>query len=153
MDFPGRMATLRNGLNNDITSLYQEYTLAKNASGSIVTQNNSLQGEINQLKSRLANIKQEGEKYDREFLDYSSEKGAYSFARMGIRTRDEWVLFIFFVAYAFMFISFIAYSSGGYGLGGYETGIVNNSVGSIVAYVIAGLVIGVMITAVMIRFI
>jgi hypothetical protein len=151
MDFPVRMGAARSGLNSGVTDLYQEYKLAKTASASVVTQNDALQGELNQLKSRLANIKQEGEKYDREFLDYSSDKGGDIFAKMGVRTKNEWVLFIFFIAYVFLCICFIVYDPvmmGGYNPG--MLGLYSNS--SIYIKVIASIVGGVMISAVLLRF-
>ena len=150
MDFPVKMGSMRNALNNSITDLYQQYKLAKAASASVVNQNNAIQGELNQLKSRLENIKQEGDKYDREFLDYSADKGDM-FAKWGIRTKNEWVLFIFFIAYIFMCISFIMFNPGM--LGAYDLGIVGMySNSSIYIKILGSIVGGVMISAVLLRF-
>lgn len=150
MDIPVRMGAARSGLNSGVTDLYQEYKLAKAASASVVNQNNAIQGELNQLKSRLENIKQEGDKYDREFLDYSADKGDM-FAKWGIRTKNEWVLFIFFIAYIFMCISFIVFNPGM--LGAYDLGIVGMySNSSIYIKILGSIVGGVMISAVLLRF-
>jgi|LauGreDrversion4_1035100.scaffolds.fasta_scaffold394474_1 hypothetical protein len=150
MDFPVRMGAARSGLNSGVTDLYQEYKLAKAASTSVVNQNNAIQGELNQLKSRLENIKQEGDKYDREFLDYSADKGDI-FAKWGIRTKNEWVLFTFFIAYIFMCISFIMFNPGM--LGAYDLGIMGvYSNSSIYIKIIGSIVGGVMISAVLLRF-
>ena len=150
MDFPVRMGAARSGLNSGVTDLYQEYKLAKAASASVVNQNNAIQGELNQLKSRLENIKQEGEKYDREFLDYSADKGDI-FAKWGIRTKNEWVLFIFFIAYIFMCIAFIMFNPGM--LGAYDLGMVGMySNSSIYIKIIGSIVGGIMISAVLLRF-
>ena len=107
-DFQARKTVVRQSL-TDTDGVYRDYVLLKNNSASATAQNNSLQGELDQLKSRLANIRQEGEKYDREFLDYSSN-GANAFSYFGVRTSDEWALFIFFVSYVFLAICIIIYN-------------------------------------------
>ena len=158
MDFPVKMGSMRNALNNSITDLYQQYKLAKAASASVVNQNNAIQGELNQLKSRLENIKQEGDKYDREFLDYSADKGDI-FTKWGIRTKNEWVLFIFFIAYIFMCISFIIFNPNMLGVY-YDRGMGTYDYNSMYLYddisiyikIIGSIVGGVMISAVLLRF-
>jgi len=140
--FPARLVSTKQAL-TDTSTNKDLYTLAKNASASATVQNNTIQVELNQLKSRLANIRQEGEKYDREFLDYSSN-GANAFSYFGVRTSDEWALFIFFVSYVFMAICIIIYN--------YVVVTAYNieSLPLNIMYATAG---GIMISAVLLRFV
>lgn len=123
--------------------MYQQYTMAKGASSSVVNQNITLQGELDQLKARLANIRQEGEKYDREFLDYSSGKGGNRFTRWGISTLQDWLLFFFFLSYAFICLCLIIFATNAAGF----------SITTLVSQILAAIVFGIMMSAVIIRII
>jgi hypothetical protein len=140
--FPARFATANGMLNNTATNLFNQYTIAKNASGALSTQNTALQAEVETLRAKLANIKKMGDTYDREFLDRSAGKKAIGpFRRIGIITLQDWLLFIFFLCYAAVSISIILYAAAHYSLA--MAGLV----------LIISFIIGVMMSAVMIRFI
>ena len=123
--------------------MHQQYTLAKGASSSTVNQNNTLQGELDQLKARLANIRQESEKYDREFLDYSSGGGSSRFTRWGISTLQDWLLLFFFFSYAFICVFLIVFATNAAGF----------SISTLVSQVVGAIVFGIMMSAVIMRFV
>jgi hypothetical protein len=108
--FPARYTTTLNTLNNTATNLFQQYITVQNSSSSIGNQSRGLTAELIGLKSKLAAIQKEGETYDREFLDRSAGKNNNNvFRRNGISTLQDWLLFIFFVAYAVIAVSMIAF--------------------------------------------
>ena len=139
--FPARYSTATDMLNNTTTHLFNQYTVAQTASGALRNQNKALQSEVESLSTKLSHIKMAGDTYDREFLDRSAGKQDGVLRRYGLTTLQDWLFFIFFLAYAIIAFSFIGYTVS-------QSGI---AVGAIVAAVT--LIIGVMMSAVMMRFV
>lgn len=142
--FPARYTTTLNTLNNTATNLFQQYITVQNSSTSIGNQSRGLTAELIGLKSKLASIQKQGETYDREFLDRSAGKNNNNvFRRNGISTLQDWLLFIFFVAYAIIAVSMIAFVA---------SSAVNKLYVAAMGLAIA-LIFGVMMSGVITRFI
>lgn len=108
--FPARYTTALNMLNNTATNIFQQYTTVQKSSISITNQSDGLNAELIGLQSKLKNIEKQSETYDREFLDRSAGKSNHNvFRRNGITTLQDWLLFIFFIAYAVISLSIIIY--------------------------------------------
>lgn len=131
-------------LNTTTTNLFGQYTDAQTASSSLTGQNTQLQAEVESLNAKLANIKKTGDTYDREFLDRSAGRTNHSaMRRMGISTLQDWLFLIFFLAYAIISICIFLYtlSASNYNL--FSSG----------AVLVVSVIIGIMMTAVMMRFV
>lgn len=140
--FPARYSTATDMLNNTTTNLFNQYTIAQTASGALTGQNTKLQAEVESLSAKLAHIKMAGDTYDREFLDRSAGKRNDGvLRRYGVSTLQDWLFFIFFISYAVITITFTAYV------------LDENGIGYAAISAIVSLIIGVMMSAVMMRFV
>jgi len=109
--FPAKYTTAQNMLNTTTTNLFQQYVAAQNAGNSLTSQNTGLQANVLSLKSKLANIKKSGDTYDREFLDRSAKPaGQGIFRKRGITTLQDWLLFLFFLSYAIISLSILIFT-------------------------------------------
>jgi len=95
------------------------------------------------LKARLANVKKISDTYDREYQDRVVDKPLSGFWRSrGVTTLQDWVLFFFFVIYAVLSLFFtgVAFTT--------STNPIFNSF----MILATSFSLGVMITAVIVRF-
>jgi len=142
--FPARFSTANNMLNNTTTNLFQQYTAAKNAGTALSNQNSGLQAEVVQLGAKLAAIKKEADTYDREFLDRSADKKPPGFfSSRGISTFQDWILLIFYIAYAAICASLVIYAVTRPG-GTFQEAF---------TVLLVSVVVGVMMSAVILRFV
>ena len=140
--FPARYTTATDMLNNTTTNLFNQYTIAQTASGALTRQNTQLQAEVESLSAKLAQIKTAGDTYDREFLDRSAGKNNQGvFRRNGITTLQDWLFLIFFISYAVICIGFSIFVAG-------QSGIAYGAISLAVS-----VIIGIMMSAVMMRFV
>ena len=142
--FPARFTTAKNMLNTTTTDIFQQYIALQRSSTSLTSQNSALAAELTSLKAKLAGIHKQNETYDREFLDRSAGKKNYGmFRRNGIVTLQDWLLFLFFVGYAVICVIVLLYY------------VLNKQFNSY--YLIMGIIVctifGIMMSAVIIRFI
>jgi hypothetical protein len=99
--FPARYAATLNMLNTTSQNMFTQYSQIQAASKSLVSQSNTMQSEVQNLKAKLANVKKVSDTYDREFLDRSAVKAPFGFWQSrGVSTLQDWVFFMFFVSYA-----------------------------------------------------
>lgn len=142
--FPARFSTANNMLNNTTTNLFQQYTAAKNAGSALSNQNSGLQGEVVQLGAKLAAVKKEADTYDREFLDRSADrKPPGFFSSRGITTFQDWILLIFYIAYGAICASLVIYAMTRPG-GTFQEAF---------TVLLVSVVVGVMMSAVILRFV
>ena len=109
--FPARYTTALNMLNTTTTNLYTQYVSAQTTGGNLLKQNTELQTQVTNLNAKLATIKKAGDTYDREFLDRSptnTKRGFFN--RNGISTLQDWLLFMFFVSYAFISLTILIFT-------------------------------------------
>ena len=142
--FPARYTTALNMLNTTTTNLYSQYVSAQTTGASLTKQNSELQAQVTNLNAKLATIKKTGDTYDREFLDRSptnTKRGFFN--RNGVNTLQDWLLFMFFVSYVIISLTVLIFTvmASRYKL----------YAGCMV--VIVSIVFGVMMSAVIMRFI
>ena len=142
--FPARYTTTKSMLDTTATNLFNQYEAGLRASSSLTQQSSVLQAKLSSLNTKLTNIKKTADTYDREFIDRSAGKNNIGFFRKrGISTLQDWILFFFFLSYAIICISIIVYS----------TAMSMQKIMTFVMTSTASLVLGVMISAVIMRFI
>jgi len=132
--------TMLQSVNDVFTNTYSTQ-ISNSASSS--TQLAGLQQNVTMLKARLANVKKISDTYDREYQDRVVDKPLSGFWRSrGVTTLQDWVLFFFFVIYAVLSLFFagIAFTSS-------PNGIFNGFM-----VLATSFSLGVMITAVIVRF-
>ena len=130
-------------LDTTATNLFNQYEASLRASSSLTQQSSVLQAKLNSLNTKLTNIKKTADTYDREFIDRSAGKNNIGFFRKrGISTLQDWILFFFFLSYAIICISIIVYS----------TAMSTQKIITFAMTSTASLVLGVMISAVVMRF-
>jgi len=106
--FPARLATTTDMLNNTATSLYQQASLQSSNYAGIAKQNEDMQGQVTQLRAKLASINMASDTYEREFLDRTATGSTLTFfQRNGINTFQDWLLVMFYLAYAVLSLGFI----------------------------------------------
>ena len=141
--FPVKYTTARSMLDSTTTNLFQQYVAAQNAAKSVTSQNNGLQAQVLSLKAKLADVKKSGDTYDREFMDRSATPaGRGVFSKRGITTLQDWLFFLFFVAYGIISLSVLAF-----------TVMVSREkvFAGLMVFIVAA-VVGVMMSAVIMRF-
>ena len=142
--FPARYTTTKGMLDTTATNLFQQYTAGQTASASLMSQSSVLKAELDSLNTKLANIKKAGDTYDREFIDRSAGKNNMGFfRRRGITTLQDWLLFFFFLSYAIICIMVIVYS----------TAMSTQKALTFGMTLSLSLIVGVMMSAVVMRFI
>jgi Flp pilus assembly protein TadB len=103
-----------------------------------------IQAKLHSLNTKLANVKKVGDTYDREFIDRSAGKNNMGFfRRRGITTLQDWILFFFFLSYAIICIIIVIYS----------TAMSTRKIITFGMTVTISLVVGVMLSAMLMRFI
>jgi Flp pilus assembly protein TadB len=142
--FPARYTTTKGMLDTTVTNLFQQYKAGQTASASLTNQSSVLKAELDSLNTKLTNIKKTGDTYDREFIDRSAGKNNMGFfRRRGITTLQDWLLFFFFLSYAIICIIVIVYS----------TAMSTQKALTFGMTFFLSLVVGVMMSAVVMRFI
>jgi len=130
-------------LTNTVQNLFDQYTATQNTSASLIAQNNDLQLKVNALKAKLKAVKTAVDTYDREFVDRSAGKRTRSyFQQHGLHTLQDWLLFLFFVFYAFICVS----------LFGVVVYYANNKMSAGIKVVLFSFILGVMIAGMITRF-
>jgi len=106
--FPARLTTAKDMLNNTATHLHQQYSLYLSNSAALTKQNDDIQSEVANLRAKLASVNMASDTYDREFLDRTSIASPRTFfQRIGITTFQDWMILMFYVAYAILSLGFI----------------------------------------------
>ena len=142
--FPARYTTTKSMLDTTATNLFNQYEASLRVSSSLTQQSSVLQANLNSLNTKLTNIKKTADTYDREFIDRSAGKNNIGFFRKrGISTLQDWLLFFFFLSYAVICITIIIYS----------TAMSTQKIMTFGMTASASLVFGVMMSAVIMRFI
>ena len=142
--FPARYTTTKGMLDTTVTNLFQQYKAGQTASASLTNQSSVLKAELDSLNTKLTNIKKTGDTYDREFIDRSAGKNNMGFfRRRGITTLQDWLLFFFFLSFAIICIIVIVYS----------TAMSTQKALTFGMTFFLSLVVGVMMSAVVMRFI
>jgi hypothetical protein len=96
-------------LNNTATNLYQQYTLQMSNSAALIQQNQDIQAQVTELRGKLASVNMVSDTYEREFLDRTSLGSTRTiFQRIGITTFQDWLLIMFYIAYAILSLGFVA---------------------------------------------
>jgi len=87
----------------------QYSTLLENQGGAgAVAQANSLQNQVVALNAKLENVKTLSDTYDREFLDRTSGKNPIGFWQSrGISTLQDWVLLFFYLVYGLVTLAIL----------------------------------------------
>jgi RsiW-degrading membrane proteinase PrsW (M82 family) len=143
LSFPARYTAAKNMLTNTVQNLFDQYTATQNTSASLIAQNNDLQLKVNALKAKLKAVKTAVDTYDREFVDRSAGKRTRSyFQQHGLHTLQDWLLFLFFVFYAFICVS----------LFGVVVYYANNKMSAGIKVVLFSFILGVMIAGMITRF-
>ena len=111
--------------------------------GTAGAQANSLQNQVIALNAKLANVQTLSDTYDREFLDRTSGKNPIGFWQSrGLSTLQDWVLFFFYLVYGLITLGIlllvITFS---------DTALYSGFM-----VVALSVILGVMMTAVIIRF-
>ena len=111
--------------------------------GTAGAQVNSLQNQVIALNAKLENVKTLSDTYDREFLDRTSGKNPIGFWQSrGLSTLQDWVLFFFYLVYGLITLGIlllvITFS--------------NTALYSGFMVLALSVILGVMMTAVIIRF-
>jgi hypothetical protein len=135
--------TAASALLTSISDTYtNRYTTDVGGSESSVQQNNQLQTQLNALEVKLAKAKTLSETYEREFLDRSAGKkiGGF-FSSRGVNNLQDWVLLIFYTIYVLVSL----------GICGIALFASRSPLISVAMVISASLLIGVMMTAVILR--
>jgi hypothetical protein len=136
--------TAASALLTSISDTYtNRYTTDVGGSESSVQQNNQLQTQLNALEVKLAKVNTLSETYEREFLDRSAGKkiGGF-FSSRGVNNLQDWVLLIFYTVYVLVSLGIC-----GLALFASRTPLI-----SVAMVISASLLIGVMMTAMILRF-
>jgi len=136
--------TAASALLTSISDTYtNRYTTDVGGSESSVQQNNQLQTQLNALEVKLAKAKTLSETYEREFLDRTAGKkiGGF-FSSRGVNNLQDWVLLIFYTVYVLVSL----------GICGLALFASRSPLISVAMVISASLLIGVMMTAVILRF-
>jgi hypothetical protein len=142
--FPARYTSTKSMLDSTATNLFQQYQAGQTASATLRSQSSVLQAKLDSLNTKLANVKKAGDTYDREFIDRSAGKNNMGFfRRKGITTLQDWILFFFFLSYSLICIIIVIYS----------TAMSTRKIITFGMTVTISLVVGVMLSAVVMRFI
>jgi hypothetical protein len=78
-----------------------------------ITQSQTLDAKVSDLKGQLASLEGVADTYDREFQDRTEAglvAGTGFFSRRGINTLQDWALFTFFGTYILMVVGLIFYA-------------------------------------------
>lgn len=96
-------------LNSTATSMFTQYQQLIGNQSQLNTQKAKLDASMKQLKSEMVAVKDNAERYDREFLDRKNAgEGTYTTAqRLGLVTVQDWVLLFFFGSYTFAILILI----------------------------------------------
>ena len=141
--FPTRLSTTRSMLDNTATDLFSRYKTLQSTTMALNAQKTTLEGDVQALKARLSNIREAGETYDREFIDRSAGKNNYgTFRRNGISTLQDWIFLIFFASYGIICFCLLL-----------STITSANPVTNATLVIVISFIIGIMMTAVIMRFV
>jgi hypothetical protein len=90
--------TLAKSALNGSQALYNNLNLITGSQRMSISQQTQLQNTLKDLKAEMAQVQQEADAYDREFLDRKNAgEGAYTSAeRHGLNTLQDWTLLYFF---------------------------------------------------------
>ena len=114
--------------------------MSNNSSGA---QLGSIENNIIALKAKLASVQQAADTYDREYMDRTVDKPLNNMWRTrGITTLQDWVLFLFFVLYGILTLALI----------GLIIRNMPNPLMPVLMVLILSVSIGIMISAVIVRF-
>lgn len=106
--FPARLATATDMLNNVATNLHQQVSLKMQNSAGLLKQNEDMERQAAQLRGKLASVNMASDTYEREFQDRTATGSTRTFfQRNGINTFQDWLLIMFYVAYAVLSLGFI----------------------------------------------
>ena len=136
--------TAASALLTSISDTYtNRYTTDVGGSESSVQQNNQLQTQLNALEVTLAKVNTLSETYEREFLDRTAGKkiGGF-FSSRGVNNLQDWVLLIFYTVYVLVSL----------GICGLALFASRSPLISVAMVISASLLIGVMMTAMILRF-
>lgn len=136
--------TAASALLTSITDTYtNRYTTYVQGSASTAVQNSKLQTQLNALHVKLAKAKTLSDTYEREFLDRTAGKkiGGF-FSSRGVNNLQDWVLLIFYTVYVLVSL----------GLCGIALVSSRSPLISVAMVISASLLIGVMMTAMIVRF-
>jgi hypothetical protein len=88
---------------------YEEYNTLKNKYSNDVKESATLDGQIQELNTKLNEINRQEEVYDREFIDRKTNPRKTGFLyNLGLRTTEDFVLTYFFFSYiVFVFMVLI----------------------------------------------
>jgi hypothetical protein len=95
-------------LNNVATNLHQQVTLNLQNSVGLMKQNEDMERQVAELRGKLASVNMASDTYEREFQDRTAAGTTRTFfQRNGINTFQDWLLLMFYVAYAILSLGFI----------------------------------------------
>ena len=142
-DFQARVTNVQEILQTASDAYTNEYSTRTANSGSAVVQNQNLQLQLNTLNAKLATAKSLSDTYDREFLDRSADKkiGGF-FSSRGVNTFQDWLLLIFYTLYGLISFGICIIA-----LYGSQSPLISVSM-----VISASLLMGVLITAMIVRF-
>ena len=139
-----QQATTIDRLLTEVNDLYTNtYSRQVSGSGNSHTQLGELDNEVVSLRAKLERLKTVSDTYDREYLDRMEEKPLGGFWRSrGVSTLQDWVLLSFFALYTFITIGLIILA------------VMNTTypLTYVVFISLISFVMGIMISAVLVRF-
>ena len=142
-NFTAEITSVQELLSTAKDTYTNQYTTLSGNSGSATAQNRQLQLQLDTLNAKLATAKGLSDTYDREFLDRSADRKISGFfSSRGVNTFQDWLLLIFYTLY-------VGISFGLCVLALYAS---QNPLVSVAMIVSASALVGVMITAVIVRF-
>jgi hypothetical protein len=140
--FNNGVASLQSML-EDVNNKYNTYKAQKTSQASFTAQNGGLQNSVAVLNAKLMQANNLADTYDREFEDRMADKKTNGFwSSRGINSLQDWVLFIFYAIYVLITIGLLIIVA---------TMSRSPLLGSMMVLGLS-FVLGVMMTAVIIRF-
>ena len=142
---------------SDVQQLYTRYSAPNSNAATGATQDRELQTTLVNLKAKLANVKKVSDTYDREYLDRMADRKISFWQLRGITTLQDWVLFFFFLLYTIVSLglaSMIYMNSSGFTSTNSSSRFFRpmSPLFNVVMLLGSAFVIGIMITATIVRF-
>ena len=107
-NFLSQVLSLQKLLQSTTDSYNNTYTRQVSNAGSSNAQLTGLEGNLVQLRAKLANVRKISDTYDREYLDRLTDKPLNSFWRLrGVSTLQDWVLLVFFLIYGIICLTLV----------------------------------------------
>lgn len=142
----------------DVQRLYTEHSAANSMESDSTIQQGELNTKLVTLKAKLSSVQRVSDTYDREYLDRMADRKISFWQLRGISSMQDWILFFFFLLYAIVSVGIAAMvymnSRTFNGSIGSKSGFLRPMAPMFNVLMVLGsaFVIGIMITATLVRF-